>query len=233
MTTPLMAFVSAIGLGGLHFSPYAAKRLGIIRLSALCRRRRALCLTYDDGPGAQLTPAVLDLLGEHSAPATFFLLGMRTSGQEKVLDRMQNAGHEVGTHSQQHLHAWKVAPWRAAADVRAGFDCLRSRLPTRPLFRPPYGKLVASTYLAARRQRARLAWWTQDSGDTWAALPSVNSIVRRVQHHGGGVVLLHDFDRVSVDRLERHQFVLDATRALLAWAGAEQVATLPMGQLTQ
>jgi len=231
MSIFLLSLYAALAAGGLHYSPYAAKRFGVARLAALCRQRRALCLTYDDGPGAQLTPAVLDLLEEFSAPATFFLLGMRTTGQEAILDRMQREGHEVGSHSQCHLNAWKVAPWRAVADVRAGFHCLRLRLPSRPLFRPPHGKLVLATYMETRRQRARFAWWTHDSGDTWTALPSVESVVRRLQHQGGGVVLLHDFDRATSDREQRHQFVLNVARAALIWARDERRTVLPMGLL--
>ena len=35
---------------------------------------KALALTFDDGP-SQWTPAVLDLLREHDATATFFVVG--------------------------------------------------------------------------------------------------------------------------------------------------------------
>lgn len=225
----LLATVTA--LTGLHFSPWFAKRRAISRLSAGCRRDRLLCLTYDDGPGGELTAAILDLLGGHNAVATFFLLGIRTPRQETLLDRLQHEGHEIGTHSQRHLNAWKVWPWQAVADVRAGFACVQRRLPGKPLFRPPHGKLVFSTAREVRRQGARLAWWTHDSGDTWARLPSPDLVVGNVRGNGGGVVLLHDFDRESVDRVARHTFVLTVTRALLEMASQDGLTIVPLGRL--
>lgn len=34
-----------------------------------------VCLTFDDGPHPTNTPALLDLLGQYQAKATFFVVG--------------------------------------------------------------------------------------------------------------------------------------------------------------
>ena len=39
--------------------------------------QQTVCLTFDDGPHPQHTPAVLDVLQEHGVPATFFVIGSR------------------------------------------------------------------------------------------------------------------------------------------------------------
>ena len=44
--------------------------------------RPALALTLDDGPHPEVTPRILDLLAEHEAKATFFLIGERVAGNE-------------------------------------------------------------------------------------------------------------------------------------------------------
>lgn len=193
--------------------------------------RRALCLTFDDGPGPETTPALLDLLAERGVGATFFCLGRRALQAPAIMDRIRESGHEVGCHSHDHLHAWKTPPFRAVADVVRGFETL-SPWTTRPLqFRPPYGKLTPLTRAASRRRGARMCWWTVDSGDTRTPLPKMEAVVESVRRAGGGVVLMHDFDRAGGDRAERRVFVIELTRRLLDLADVEGMSVVRQGDL--
>jgi peptidoglycan-N-acetylglucosamine deacetylase len=71
-------------------------------LPAVCCSRRTseplVALTFDDGPHAELTDAVLDVLAAHRAHATFFVIGERVEGNERVLARIVDEGHELGNH---------------------------------------------------------------------------------------------------------------------------------------
>lgn len=57
-----------------------------------------VALTIDDAPHPALTPAILDVLAEHGARATFFVLGERVAGNEGILRRIAEEGHELGNH---------------------------------------------------------------------------------------------------------------------------------------
>ncbi len=57
-----------------------------------------LALTIDDGPDALTTPRILDLLREHEARATFFLLSDHIPGNEDLVQRIVDEGHEIGNH---------------------------------------------------------------------------------------------------------------------------------------
>jgi len=197
----------------------------------LRRTAPTLCLTYDDGPGESLTPRLLAALAAHDARATFFLLGRRAAVSPQIADRVRDAGHEIGCHSHGHLHAWKTPPWRSAADVARGYETLSAWLPSPCLFRPPYGKLTPWTARAARRRGSRIVKWTVDSGDTWLTLPRVEDVVERVRRDGGGVVLLHDFDRESKDSKQRADFVITATIALLESAAREGWRIMTVGDM--
>ena len=70
-----------------------------------------------------------------------------------------------------------------------------------------------------RRRRARLGWWTIDSGDTHKTLPSPRRVLDRVLRENGGIVLMHDLDRTS----ERNDFVLETTAQLLDLAKRESL----------
>lgn len=46
--------------------------------------RPAVAITFDDGPDPEYTPRILDILHQHNAPDTFFLVGENLS-ENKLL----------------------------------------------------------------------------------------------------------------------------------------------------
>src|SRR2546429_28308 len=75
-----------------------------------CGRTSCLALTFDDGPNPTVTPQVLDILDRHHVQATFFLIGSRVAGNEALLRRMHQAGHEIGNHSWSHVDFTTLSP---------------------------------------------------------------------------------------------------------------------------
>ena len=63
---------------------------------------RFVALTFDDGPRRDTTARLLDGLRERGASATFFLVGQQIAGNEDLLRRMRDEGHQVGNHSWSH-----------------------------------------------------------------------------------------------------------------------------------
>lgn len=188
-----------------------------LRRSAAQHHR--VVLTLDDGPGRQLTPAVLQLLAEQGAKATFFLLGRNIRDNRDLVQRIHAQGHEIGSHTYDHLHAWKVAPWRSVSDIRRGLQAVDEALGTRTgrrPFRPPYGKLNLVTLLYLLARGIPIVYWTVDAGDTWSVRPAAGRAADLSQAAGGGVVLAHDFDRDVPEGV--HPYVLQALRSTLDMA---------------
>ena len=178
---------------------------------------RRIALTYDDGPGPPLTPRRHARLRAHAAAAPIVILGSRAQTDPDTVRAVRDAGHEIGTHSFAHLRAWKALPWRSVRDLAADgwAEPILGAIPR--LVRPPYGKMTLATWLACLLRGRRIAWWTIDSGDTWPTLPDPAAMAKSVIDAGGGVVLLHDFDREGhADQGARQQYVLDVTREILA-----------------
>src|SRR5437763_8603475 len=63
--------------------------------------RRAIALTFDDGP-SESTPALLEILGKYGAPATFFQCGANVRRVPEIARQVASAGHEIGNHSDSH-----------------------------------------------------------------------------------------------------------------------------------
>ena len=217
----------AVLAGGAYIAPPMALRaLQTRALAARCARTRSLVLTFDDGPSEHLTARVLDLLASRGVRATFFLLGRRVQAAPQMVDRIAEAGHEIGCHSRNHEHAWKTMPWVTPLDIRRGFADVK-RWRERPIFRPPYGKLTLPGLLVARGRASGFGWWTVDSQDTWADPRTPEQTGEAVRERGGGVVLLHDHDRGE----ERASLVLGVVERLLDLADAESWRVRTLGDV--
>jgi peptidoglycan/xylan/chitin deacetylase (PgdA/CDA1 family) len=57
-----------------------------------------VALSFDDGPHPEFTPQVLEILKQHEAKATFFLIGERALRSPEVVARIRAEGHEIGNH---------------------------------------------------------------------------------------------------------------------------------------
>lgn len=57
-----------------------------------------VALTIDDGPDPATTAPILDLLARHQARATFFLISQNLAGNEAVVRRSVDEGHELANH---------------------------------------------------------------------------------------------------------------------------------------
>lgn len=107
-----------------------------------CSKIPCLALTFDDGPDADFTPRVLDILEQHNARATFFLIGMHVPGNEKLVRRIHASGHEIGNHSWSHRKLTDLSPEAVENEVaRAQTAITSTGVPAPRLFRPPYGAI--------------------------------------------------------------------------------------------
>ena len=81
-----------------------------------------VALTFDDGPRASTTTALLDGLSQRGVHATFFVVGENVEGNELLLQRMAGEGHQIGLHTYHH----KVLAELNASDFYAEVDGLRA-----------------------------------------------------------------------------------------------------------
>ena len=81
------------------------------------RDRRALALTFDDGP-SEGTPEILEILAEHGVPATFFQCGANVDRLPEIAREVAARGHEIGNHSYSHPYLFLRSPGAIENEVR-------------------------------------------------------------------------------------------------------------------
>src|SRR5580693_160165 len=98
------ALVPAAGLGAAFLAWEVRGRASSVLGPSVYRgprNRKAIALTFDDGP-SESTPRVLDLLHKYQTPATFFQIGANVERLPDVTRAVFAAGHEIGNHSFTH-----------------------------------------------------------------------------------------------------------------------------------
>lgn len=96
--TGLSAFVFGFYFQSRFFSAVMERRTSDEVLFHVDTSEKVIALTIDDGPHAEITPQILDVLAEYDVRATFFVIGSRIAGNETIMERMVAEGHELGNH---------------------------------------------------------------------------------------------------------------------------------------
>ncbi|MBV7379805.1 polysaccharide deacetylase family protein [Maritimibacter dapengensis] len=215
-----------------YFVPWVVRRVQTRSLRQLCAQKRAIVLTFDDGPSESFSSNLADFLEARNARATFFLIGENATNHSDFALKLHDSGHEIGSHTRHHTNAWQTPPVRSIRDVMAGREDLKGIGIQTHLFRPPFGKITLGSLIYASRVRDRLAFWTIDSRDSWAPRP-VKDVLKDVQSQGGGVILMHDFERpLRGPNPEGHKdYVISLTGALLDFADKHDFAIMRFGDL--
>lgn len=160
---------------------------------------RGFALTFDDGPHAEGTPAVLEILRREGVAATFFLVGEQVRRNPSLVGEILAAGHDVGLHCDRHRNLLRLGPAQVRADIDRAQAVIEEHTgrPT-ALYRPPYGVLNAAALALARSRGWRTLLWS-DWGRDWEARATPESIAARVSGEAseGAVLLLHDADDYS------------------------------------
>jgi peptidoglycan-N-acetylglucosamine deacetylase len=153
--------------------------------------RRALALTFDDGP-SEGTPELLRILAEHGVSATFFFCGANVERLPEVARAVADAGHEIGNHSHTHpLFCFRSADFMEN-ELRRAQETIRRQTGISPaLFRPPFGARWFGLGRAQRRLGLQGVMWSVIGYD-WKQ--KADRIVRRVAARvsDGAIVCLHD-----------------------------------------
>lgn len=162
-----------------------------------------LILTFDDGPSAEWTPQILNILEREKVPATFFVIGINAEQNIPILRREYKDGFEIGNHTFTHHNIAEMSLARAALEMKLTRLLIESVTGhSTILFRAPYNAdSEPQTYdelAPIQRSREENYLTINESIDPndWAVGVSADSIFARVVRQeastNASIILLHD-----------------------------------------
>lgn len=196
-------------------------------ITANCEATKCLALTFDDGPDASLTPHILDTLKRHNAKATFFVLGSHVGGNEALLQRIHQEGHEIGNHSWSHPYFTRISPDQVRSEVLGTQAAItKAGVPAPHIFRPPYGDM---NDIVVSQIPMSVVRWNIDPED-WHPKRQQQLVEHMAVHaRPGAVVVMHDTEVTTAERLdllltqlESQQFTLVTVSTMLGLSPGQQ-----------
>ena len=158
---------------------------------------KLIAITFDDGPRRETTERLLDGLAERGARATFFLIGKQIEGNEDLVERMQAEGHQIGSHTWNHVRLLGVTEETIRQEVGQTEAALESLLGGEDYWlRPPYGAVDAADEALIGVPMIK---WSIDPRD-WEKLDAAQVTEAVLEHAAPDqIILLHDIYPTSVD----------------------------------
>jgi peptidoglycan/xylan/chitin deacetylase (PgdA/CDA1 family) len=208
----VIAFLTVIGLGA------AIPQLSLFG-PFVCRgnpSRRCVALTFDDGPDARSTPALLEVLRERGVEAAFFCIGQRVAAHPDLAARIVGGGHLLENHTYAHSKTTNLfTVGRLRMELARTQTVIQQATGTAPLlFRPPMGLSNPRVFRAARSLGLTVVGWSARGLDTKITEPEriVARIERRLEP--GAIILLHDGNIPAERLVVTVKSLLDRLRAL-------------------
>ena len=136
--------------------------------------RKAVYLTFDDGPIPEATPFILDTLDRFEAKATFFMVGDNAAKYPHLFEEVRLRGHAKKANDIFHTN----------------------------LFRPPHGWIGMVQYRVLRYIGIKVVMWDVVTRD-YSRLLTADDVVNNVKRYtrNGSIITLHDSLK-SIDKLK-------------------------------
>lgn len=155
------------------------------------REKRAVAMTFDDGPNATATLRVRDILDRYDVKATFFTVGKALDARPDISRALLDDGQLLGNHSYHH-DSWSwLDPGYPELDRTQ--DAFHRRLGVCPAFyRPPHGQHTPFMAHTIGTHGMTMVTWDVSAAD-WAT-HDAKLVARRVldRVRSGSIILLHD-----------------------------------------
>ncbi len=154
--------------------------------------QKLVALTFDDGP-SDYTERYLEILKEHDAVGTFFLLGENVESYPELAKKIADSGSQICSHTQSHQQLNAISADATLSEITTAFTEIENASGVKTTtMRPPYGAIDSSVWLASQGAMSASVIWNMDSLD-WKR-PGVDTIVSNSTEgiQSGYIILMHD-----------------------------------------
>ena len=185
-------------------------------------QEKQVAISFDAAWGADKTQEIIDILNEYNVTATFFLVGFWVDDYPEMVKAIDEAGLEIGTHSNTHPDMVKLDKATILSELETSISKITAITGKEvKVFRPPYGSYNNTLINACEELGLQAVQWDVDTLD-WKGL-SASQVTDRVMKNvqNGSIILMHN----NADN------VCDALRLTLDWLTMKGYKVTSVGEL--
>ena len=188
----IIAVVSGIFFTASTLSDAVSAQARLIPIYNVDTTENKVAVTFNCAVGNSDIDEILATLEEYGVRATFFVLGSWADDYSDEVQKIYDAGHEIGNHSYSHKDMPSLNYEDVILDIQKCNETVRNITGHSPaLFRAPSGSYDNKTISAAENLGMMTIQWDVDSID-WKNI-SADEILKRVttKVQKGSIIQLH------------------------------------------
>jgi peptidoglycan/xylan/chitin deacetylase (PgdA/CDA1 family) len=172
-------------------------------------KAKIIALTIDDAP-SHFTQDIVDVLKEHDAKATLFVIGSQVNGREESLKYAVAAGNELGNHAMHDEPSRSLSPQQLSEElietesyINTTYTSLGIERPANRFFRPGSGFFSSAMRLQVKALGYQMVLGSIYPHDPQIAYASVNARHILSMVRPGGIIICHDRRSWTVPMLKK------------------------------
>ena len=169
---------------------YSTRKVPIYNVET---EEKQVAISFDAAWGADKTQEIIDILEEFDCTATFFLVGFWVDDYTDMVKAIDDAGLEIGTHSNTHPDMVKLDKATMKSELETSISKIKAVTGKDvSLFRAPFGSYNNDLLDTAASLNLKTIQWDVDSLD-WKGLSAseiANRVLGRVKN--GSIILMHN-----------------------------------------
>ena len=201
------------------FFGYAPRKVPIYSVAT---EEKKVAISFDAAWGADKTEEILAILDEFDVNATFFLVGFWVDDYTDMVKKIDEAGCEIGTHSNTHPDMVKLDKESVKEELSTSIEKIKAVTGKEvTLFRAPFGSYNNQLLDTAEELGLKTIQWDVDTLD-WKGLSASeinNRVLSKVQN--GSIILMHN----------NSDNVLDGLRLILTTLKNKSYEVCSIGEL--
>lgn len=154
---------------------------------------KEIAISFDAAWGSDKTQEIINILNGNEISATFFLVGMWVDKNEELVKKIDEAGFEIGTHSNLHPDMTKLSKTQMELELTSSVKKIENITNKKvKVFRAPYGAYNNTLLDTAENLGLKTIQWDVDSLD-WKGLTAsqiCSNIITKVK--SGSIILCHN-----------------------------------------
>ena len=160
---------------------------------SVAREEKKIAISFDCAWGTEHTDAILKALDQNDVRCTFFMVEFWTEKYPEYVKKIDEAGHEIGTHSKTHPYMSKLSEAEIRAELSSSSEAITAVTGMKvDLFRPPYGDYDNLVIDTAKSMGIYSIQWDVDSLD-WKDLSATDIAMRIINGvKPGSIILCHN-----------------------------------------
>ena len=172
------------------FFGYAPRKVPIYNVDT---SEKQVAISFDAAWGVDKTEEILSVLEEFNVTATFFLVGFWVDDYPEMVKAIDEAGCEIGTHSNTHPDMAKLSANEVKEELSTSIEKIEAVTGKEvTLFRAPFGSYNNTLLDSAEELGLKTIQWDVDTLD-WKGLSGSemnNRVLSKVKN--GSIILMHN-----------------------------------------